>query len=652
MKGLSLRTTVTGCVISAVSAVGLPVLAHAQPKATTTVQSSGSPRGDESEGKNDRYTTTPIKHAIYIIGENRTFDHGFATYVARPGQSVWNLLSEGIITAEGKPGPNWKKALQYTASETGTYSIHPPKTGPFATLPPENTDGAPTTAHFPTIAAAKDTEPALPSDDYKILTTGGTGQAADVIDVRFPNPLANHPFQLSAYLPYDSYTASPVHRFFQMWQETDCDITKATRQNPSGCQEDLWPWVETTQGAGQNGAKQPAGFNDETTGEGSTSMGFWNVQAGDAPYFTKLADEYALDDNFHQAIEGGTGANHIMVGFGTGIYYADSNGNPATPPSNQIENPNAQPGTNNYWVEDGYSGGSYVNCADKTQPGVASVRDYESSLPYKVLDACVKGAYYLVNNYNPGYLGTGVAAPLGPTQYTIPPSTQNNLALLLNAHHISWKYYGEGWAGGTETGEASTYCNICNPFLYSKQVMTNPNLRKNLQDIQNLYDDIGSGALPAVSIVKPDGYLDGHPASSKWDLYEGFVQKIVTMVQNNPELWKETAIFITEDEGGGYYDSGYIQPLDFFGDGTRIPLLVVSPFTKGVGVVHTYGDHVSWPKFVEANWGLETISSTSRDNLPNPITRRDNPYVPVNAPAISDLMDIFNFHSHGGGGGY
>ena len=179
--------------------------------------------------------------------------------------------------------------------------------------------------------------------------------------------------------------------------------------------------------------------------------------------------------------------------------------------------------------------------------------------------------------------------------------------------------------------------------------------RSKLQDIQNLYSDIDDNQVPAVSIVKPDGFLDGHPASSKWDLFEGFVQKIVEKVQRNPKLWSETAIMITEDEGGGYYDSGYIQPVDFFGDGTRMATLIVSPFTKGVGMVHLYGDHVSFDKFVEANWGLPPISKTGRDNLPNPITRKDNPYVPVNPPAISDLMAAFNFHQdhhHDGGGGY
>ncbi len=83
-----------------------------------------------------------------------------------------------------------------------------------------------------------------------------------------------------------------------------------------------------------------------------------------------------------------------------------------------------------------------------------------------------------------------------------------------------------------------------------------------------------------MSWVKPSGFVDGHPGSSKLDLFEGFVMKIVDMVQAEPELWQSTAIFITVDEGGGYYDSGYVQPLDFFGDGTRIPLIVVSPYTQ------------------------------------------------------------------------
>ena len=153
--------------------------------------------------------------------------------------------------------------------------------------------------------------------------------------------------------------------------------------------------------------------------------------------------------------------------------------------------------------------------------------------------------------------------------------------------------------------------------------------------------------LPAVSIVKPSGFTDGHPASSKLNQFEGFTKKIVDQVEAS-DYAKDTAIFITFDEGGGYFDSGYVQPLDFFGDGTRIPLIVVSPFVRQGHISHEYADHVSIVKFIERNWGLQPITHRSRDNFPNPVASPNNPYVPVNSPALSDLFDFFDF-DHGGG---
>ncbi len=122
------------------------------------------------------------------------------------------------------------------------------------------------------------------------------------------------------------------------------------------------------------------------------------------------------------------------------------------------------------------------------------------------------------------------------------------------------------------------------------------------------------------------------------------MKKIVDGVQANPKLWGSTAIIVTFDEGGGYWDSGYIQPLDFFGDGSRIPTIVVSPWTKPGHISHTYTDHVSILKFIEANWKLSPLTRRSRDNFPNPRASRSNPYVPLNSPAIGDMMDLFNFH--------
>jgi Phosphoesterase family len=92
----------------------------------------------------------------------------------------------------------------------------------------------------------------------------------------------------------------------------------------------------------------------------------------------------------------------------------------------------------------------------------------------------------------------------------------------------------------------------------------------------------------------------------------------------------------------GYWDSGFFQPIDFFGDGPRIPLIAVSKYSRGGKVVHTYGDHASIVKFIERNWGLKPLTKRSRDNLPNP-THQHDAYVPDNMPAIGDLFDMFQF---------
>src|ERR1700678_4320536 len=81
----------------------------------------------------DDNTNSPIKHVIVIVGENRSFDHVFATYVPKGKQVVWNLLSQGIVKADGSPGPNFAKAHQLAAVDLGE------KNGgdPFLLTPPK-----------------------------------------------------------------------------------------------------------------------------------------------------------------------------------------------------------------------------------------------------------------------------------------------------------------------------------------------------------------------------------------------------------------------------------------------------------------------------------------------------------------------------------
>ncbi|MGC1890069.1 MAG: alkaline phosphatase family protein, partial [Stellaceae bacterium] len=191
-----------------------------------------------------------------------------------------------------------------------------------------------------------------------------------------------------------------------------------------------------------------------------------------------------------------------------------------------------------------------------------------------------------------------------------------------------------------------TYCQICNPFQYSASIMGDPTQREaHIKDTADLITDIQQNTLPAVSVGKPDGLLDGHPQSSKIDLFEAYVENILDALEANPRLKAETAVFITWDEAGGYWDSGFVQIFDYFGDGPRIPLLVLSPYSTGGKVNHSYGDHVSLLKFIERNWHLPPLTDRSRDNFPNPTTNGSNLYVPTNMPALDDLFDTFDFAS-------
>src|SRR5271170_7517653 len=458
--------------------LGLATVALFQFTVGAALAGAAPQHGPSTGGNNDSNTTSPIKHLIVIIGENRSFDHVFATYVPKNGESVDNLLSKGIITLDPNnnaiPGPKFDKAHQLAASDIGgvdSFLLSPPKSEfPSDQLPTPLVGGqdAPYIPNSCTppiteqtcaagLALAMSSENGLDPAYYADLLTGGTGLPGKVPDTRITNvsSLPAGPFQLTngTTFTYDAYAASPVHRFYQMWQQLNCSVDRSSWENPSGCNAKLFSWVEVTVGAGTNGTTQApicSGDGDVTpcftanylpntpgaslTGEGSTALGFYNVAQGDVPYFKSLADNYAMSDNFHQSVQGGTGANHIMFGHGDAIFFYDPNspsGNAYVPPHNnevdpgstnqgvvdEVENPDPAKGTNNWYTEDGYGnggfgspssgGGSYSNCSDPSQPGVKEVVKYLKSLPEPTDPRCEKGRYYLLNNYNPGYFGDG-----------------------------------------------------------------------------------------------------------------------------------------------------------------------------------------------------------------------------------------------------
>jgi phospholipase C len=584
-------------------------------------------------------TATPIKHVIIIVGENRSFDHLFATYVPKgKSEKVLNLLSEGIINADGTPGPNFAKAHQFqivSAPNGGKFfsSAGMANKQLYSTLPPPDLNSVQNPPDAGLLPAG---DPGLPSQDEFLLGTGGTGLAVNKgPDIRIPNVtnLPPGPFQLTGPdLAFDAYAGDTVHQYFQMVQQVDCaiDAEHVSKDNPTGCLHDLQSAIDTT-------CATPPGGTPHDTGQ---TMEFFNMQNGDAPLFKSLADAYTMSDNYHQPVLGGTGPDSQPLGFADQVFFSDGMGNPATPKAANIYNPDPVAGTLNLYTLKA----QWFDCSNPANPGIAAITNYLNSLPYAVQTKCDPGAYWQAVNVNPAFTPKGTPQ----ANLVVPQTTQPSIGDVLSAHNIPWKYYGGAFnASGTGGALDGLYCNICNPFEYEAAY---PGMvADHMRDVTDLFNDLANGTLPAVSYVKPDGVMDGHPASSKWGLFEAFAQNIIQLAQSNPEQWKETAIFVTVDEGGGFYDSGFIQPVDFFGTGPRIPMIAVSPFSTGGHINHVYSEHSSFVKFVERNWLLGgTLSNRSRDNLANPIQdpSGNQAYVPRNMPAIGDLFDLFNFNSH------
>ena len=275
--------------------------------ATAVIANAASPAFASG---NDNNTASPIKHVIVIIGENRSFDHVFATYKPVNRQDkVLNLLSEGIVKADGTPGANYGKALQYSASDYDVYQIAPTK-APYATLPPALVGGTstPYVCEFlgvttgtscndyrpaqlsPALAAQPTVENGLEPDVSPYLLTGGTGQTNKTPDQR-----VHYDGQTATTLPPGPYqltnTSDPVPLSLRRLcgepgASLHADAAAARLRRAQGqegrdvrlLKRTSIAWVEVTIGAGSNGAAQPAGFTDETTGEGSTALGFYNVQ--------------------------------------------------------------------------------------------------------------------------------------------------------------------------------------------------------------------------------------------------------------------------------------------------------------------------------------------------------------------------------------
>ena len=220
-----------------------------------------------------------------------------------------------------------------------------------------------------------------------------------------------------------------------------------------------------------------------------------------------------------------------------------------------------------------------------------------------------------------------------------------DLTYLLHRYGVSWGYYVFRGTQPDCSDDAMT-CKAVpqnaktpsgwNPLPWFDDVRQDGQL-KNIKPIHFFYAAARRGNLPAVSWIDPTGAVSDHPPANIQD-GQNYVTRLVNTVMRGPD-WNSTAIFLSWDDWGGFYD--HVQPphVDQNGYGLRVPGLVISPFAKRGYVDHQTLSFDAYLKFIEADFLQKRRINPTTDGRPD---RR--PDVREGVPILGDLAEDFDFH--------
>jgi phospholipase C len=193
---------------------------------------------------------------------------------------------------------------------------------------------------------------------------------------------------------------------------------------------------------------------------------------------------------------------------------------------------------------------------------------------------------------------------------------------LFTKANISWKYYVETQPVNPTKGNRDyladpdpKHYSLWNPLPGFKAIRDNPADMAHLVSLNEYFRDLQRGTLPEVSWIVPMGRDSEHPPASPavgmW-----YVTRLVNALMESP-YWKETVIFLTWDDYGGFFDHVPPPLVDAYGYGPRVPTLVISPFARTDYVSHETYDFTSMLKFIEVRFGLAHL--TARDDHADPM---------------------------------
>jgi phospholipase C len=238
-------------------------------------------------------------------------------------------------------------------------------------------------------------------------------------------------------------------------------------------------------------------------------------------------------------------------------------------------------------------------------------------------------------------------SPPGEPQNTtgaIPDYAWTDLTYLLYTHHVSWRYY-VAKGNQPDCADNAMFCapvpqdsktpGIWNPLPWFDTVRKDAQLA-NIAPLTDFYTAARNGTLPAVTWIAPAQAVSEHPPGTV-SAGQSYVTGIVNTIMRSKD-WSSTAIFLSWDDWGGFYDHVVPPKVDFQGYGLRVPGIVISPYARRGYIDHQVLSHDAYLKFIEDDFLSSARIDPKTDGRPD-----SRPGVRENAAILGDLRKDFDF---------
>jgi acid phosphatase len=356
---------------------------------------------------------------------------------------------------------------------------------------------------------------------------------------------------------------------------------------------------------------------------GGLVMGYYD---GSKLPLWNIAQKYVLADNFFQAAFGGSFVNHFLLVCGCVPTYPNADQSPARAQIAAVE-------------ADGVTLKLAANSPKSALEGI----------PEFVNDGEITPDFYAVNTMQPPYQPSfnrpaqggdpRFADPNAPT--TLPPQNEVTIGDLLSLKGVSWAWYAGAWQVALDGKNAEPQPNFQyhhQPFNYFVQFAPGTaaraaHLKDGGMNGAEFINAIDQGQLPQVTFYKPQGNLNEHPGYASALAGDEHIADVIAHLERSPQ-WPHMLVLVTYDENGGFWDHVAPPKGDRWGPGTRIPALIVSPFSKKGYVDHTQYDTTSILRFISRRFGLPVLPG---------IAARDRALETNGHPAMGDLAAALTF---------